>query len=71
MVKVANGASIATCESFKACFEKANETFDEPFLILKMSQTMLSLPFSENNDIVIHPRTRTLKHLFHTMFYFL
>ena len=62
IVKVANGTSIATCGSFNACFKIANETFSERFLILKsMNQTILGLPFFENKDIVIHPRTRTLK----------
>ena len=62
IVKVANGTSIATFGSFNACFKIADETFSERFLILKsMNQTILGLPFFEQNDIVIHPRTRTLK----------
>ena len=61
-VKVANGASVPTFGTFKATFSIANETFTENFLILKtMNQTILGLPFFEQNDISIHPKTRTLK----------
>ena len=46
----------------KARFYITNETFQEKFLILKsMNQTVLGLPFFQNNVIAMHPRTQTLK----------
>ena len=61
-VRVANGNAIPTCGSFTATFKIANESFQEDFLILRsMNQTILGLPFFEKNDIVIHPKTRTLR----------
>ena len=61
-VKVANGASITTHGTFQASFKIANETFTETFILMEtMNQTILGLPFFEKNDILIHPKTRTLK----------
>ena len=43
-------------------FKIANETFTETFILMEtMNQTILGLPFFEKNDILIHPKTRTLK----------
>ena len=61
-VKVATGTSIATHGTFQASFKIANEPFTEIFILMEtMNQTILGLPFFEKHDILIHPKTRTLK----------
>ena len=59
---MANDDALTTYGTFRASFKIAGEPFTETFILMQtMNQTILRLQFFENNEISIHPRTRTLK----------